>query len=104
MPERSMAVFKDWRLVGQSDLQSGLFVLKWNISDCKQDNAPGNAANHDSAMNSQSSTTASADALGIIAGNRSLPLVFAKQARSLGVKRLVAVAFQGETEPGLSAL
>ena len=44
------------------------------------------------------------DTLGIIAGNRSLPLVFARQARSLGVKRLVAVAFEGETDPQLAAL
>ncbi|PYK57166.1 MAG: DUF1009 domain-containing protein [Verrucomicrobia bacterium] len=45
-----------------------------------------------------------ADTLGLIAGNRSLPLCFAKQARSLGVKRLVAVAFEGETNPELAAL
>ena len=44
------------------------------------------------------------ESLGIIAGNRSLPLVFARQARSLGVKRLVAVAFEGETDPELAAL
>jgi DUF1009 family protein len=44
------------------------------------------------------------DTIGIIAGNRSLPLEFARQARSLGAKRLVAVAFQGETEPGLASL
>jgi DUF1009 family protein len=44
------------------------------------------------------------DILGIIAGNRSLPLIFARQARSLGVKRLVAVAFDGETDPQLAAL
>jgi UDP-2,3-diacylglucosamine hydrolase len=42
--------------------------------------------------------------LGIIAGNRSLPLVFARQARSLGVRRLVAVAFEGETDPELASL
>ena len=42
------------------------------------------------------------DTLGIIAGNRSLPLLFAKQARGLGVKRLVAVAFDGETNPELA--
>ena len=46
----------------------------------------------------------SSDTLGIIAGNRSLPLLFAKQARGLGVKRLVAVAFEGETEPELAKL
>lgn len=44
------------------------------------------------------------DALGMIAGNRSLPLVFARQARSMGVKRLVAVAFDGETDPQLANL
>lgn len=42
--------------------------------------------------------------LGIIAGNRSLPLLLARQARSLGVKRLVAVAFEGETSPELASL
>lgn len=44
------------------------------------------------------------DSIGLIAGNRSLPLVFARQARSLGVKRLVAIAFEGETDPGLTSL
>jgi UDP-2,3-diacylglucosamine hydrolase len=42
--------------------------------------------------------------LGIIAGNRSLPLILARQARSMGARPLVAVAFDGETEPELSAL
>jgi DUF1009 family protein len=42
-------------------------------------------------------------ALGIIAGNRSLPLLFAQQARAAGA-RLVAVAFEGETDPALAAL
>ena len=44
------------------------------------------------------------DTLGIIAGNRSLPLLFAKEARRQGVKRLVAVAFEGETDPALASL
>src|SRR5260370_39964001 len=44
------------------------------------------------------------DSMGLIAGNRSLPLVFARKARRLGVKRLVAVAFEGETDPGLVPL
>src|SRR5258708_31133714 len=44
------------------------------------------------------------DTIGIIAGSRSLPLVFARQARELGVKRLVAVAFEGETDPALAGL
>jgi UDP-2,3-diacylglucosamine hydrolase len=44
------------------------------------------------------------DTLGLIAGNRSLPLALARQARHLGVKRIVAVAFEGETEPGLAGM
>jgi DUF1009 family protein len=40
--------------------------------------------------------------LGIIAGNRSLPRLFARQARARGAARLVAVAFEGETEPALA--
>lgn len=44
------------------------------------------------------------DHCGIIAGSRSLPLLFAKQARALGVKRLVAVAFENETDPALASL
>jgi DUF1009 family protein len=44
------------------------------------------------------------DTLGLIAGSRSLPLLFARQARSLGVKRLVAVAFEKETDPQLAGL
>lgn len=43
-------------------------------------------------------------ALGIIAGNRSLPLLLAKQAKTMGVPRLVAVAFEGETSPELASL
>jgi len=39
----------------------------------------------------------------MIAGNRSLPLVFARQARRCGIARLVAVAFEGETDPDLAS-
>src|SRR5260221_499592 len=42
--------------------------------------------------------------IGLIAGSRSLPLVFARQARELGVKRIVALAFEGETDPSLAAM
>lgn len=42
--------------------------------------------------------------LGIIAGNRSLPLELARHARQLGVRRLVAVAFDGETDPALASV
>jgi DUF1009 family protein len=44
------------------------------------------------------------DILGIIAGNRSLPLELAREARRAGVKRLVAVAVEGETDPALTGL
>jgi DUF1009 family protein len=46
----------------------------------------------------------SPESLGLIAGNRTLPLLFAKQARATGVKRLVAVAFEGETDASISSL
>jgi len=42
--------------------------------------------------------------LGIIAGSKSLPLLFARHAREHGVRRLVAVAFQNETDPQIEAL
>ena len=42
--------------------------------------------------------------LGLIAGNRSLPLELAREAKRAGVKRLVAVAFEGETDPALAEL
>lgn len=48
--------------------------------------------------------TDSMETLGIIAGSRSLPLLLAGQARAAGVKKIVAVAFEGETDPALAAL
>jgi len=44
------------------------------------------------------------DSLGIIAGNRSLPLLLAVEARRRGIGRLVAVAFENETDPALEKL
>jgi UDP-2,3-diacylglucosamine hydrolase len=44
------------------------------------------------------------DTLGIIAGSRSLPLVLAREARKTGVRRLVAVGCEGETDPALADL
>lgn len=40
--------------------------------------------------------------LGLIAGSRSLPFVFAREARAQG-RRVVAVGFEGETDPTLAA-
>jgi UDP-2,3-diacylglucosamine hydrolase len=42
--------------------------------------------------------------LGIIAGNRCLPLLVARQARATGVKKIVAVAFENETDRSLADL
>src|SRR5437867_7505026 len=42
--------------------------------------------------------------IGMIAGNRTLPLMFAQQARQLGARRVVAVAFEKETDPALARL
>jgi DUF1009 family protein len=44
------------------------------------------------------------ESIGLIAGNRSLPLMFARQARTMGVKRIVAVAFEGETDQSITSL
>jgi UDP-2,3-diacylglucosamine hydrolase len=54
-------------------------------------------------LNSES-MTAALETLGIIAGSRSLPLMLARQARRMGVRRLVAIAFEGETNPDLAPL
>ncbi len=48
--------------------------------------------------------SAAIQTLGLIAGNRTLPLLLARQARAMGVTRLVAVAFEGETDPALVKL
>ncbi|HEX9048771.1 MAG TPA: DUF1009 domain-containing protein, partial [Verrucomicrobiae bacterium] len=37
------------------------------------------------------------ESIGLIAGSRTLPLEFARLARAAGVKRIVAVAAEGET-------
>src|SRR5581483_850295 len=42
--------------------------------------------------------------IGLIAGNRSLPLELARQIRSDGQSRVVAVAFEGETDPQLAGV
>src|SRR5687767_3667705 len=47
---------------------------------------------------------AEGESLGIIAGNRSLPLLLARQAREMGVGRIVAVGFEGETDAALVGL
>jgi DUF1009 family protein len=44
------------------------------------------------------------ESIGLIAGSRSLPLDFARLARAAGVKRIVAVAAEGETDPSLATL
>ena len=44
------------------------------------------------------------ESIGLVAGSRSLPLDFARLARAAGVKRIVAVAAEGETDPALASL
>ena len=44
------------------------------------------------------------ESIGLIAGSRSLPLEFARLARAAGVKRIVAAAAEGETDPALASL
>jgi len=44
------------------------------------------------------------ESIGLIAGSRTLPLEFARLARAAGVKRIVATAVEGETDPALAAL
>jgi DUF1009 family protein len=42
--------------------------------------------------------------LGIIAGSKSLPLIFAREAREKGIRHLVAVGVPNETDPELTSL
>jgi len=44
------------------------------------------------------------ESIGLIAGSRTLPLEFARLARAAGVKRIVANAVEGETDPALASL
>lgn len=44
------------------------------------------------------------ESIGLIAGSHSLPLDFARLARAAGVKRIIAVAAEGETDPALASL
>ena len=46
----------------------------------------------------------SVPALGLIAGNGVYPLLLARSARAAGVSRIVAAAFENETDPALTAL
>ena len=40
----------------------------------------------------------SIESIGLVAGSRALPLIFAREARRQGVKRIIAVAAEGETD------
>lgn len=42
--------------------------------------------------------------IGLVAGSRALPLIFAREARAQGVQRIVAVAAEGETDPEIEKL
>ena len=47
---------------------------------------------------------ANIETLGIIAGSRTLPILIAKEARKAGVRKIAAVAFEGETDPELASV
>lgn len=44
------------------------------------------------------------DSIGLIAGNRTLPLEFARLPRAAGVRRIICAAAEGETDPALAQL
>lgn len=44
------------------------------------------------------------DTIGLVAGSRSLPLIFAREARARGIRRIIAVAAKGETDPEIARL
>ncbi len=44
------------------------------------------------------------ETIGLIAGSRSLPLIFAREARRQGIRRIVAVAAEGETSREIEEL
>jgi UDP-2,3-diacylglucosamine hydrolase len=48
--------------------------------------------------------SATVESLGIIAGNRTLPFLIASEARKNGMQKIVAAAFEGETDPNLGAV
>src|SRR5688572_15427263 len=49
-------------------------------------------------------TAQNIESLGIIAGSRNLPLLVAREARKAGMRKITAVAFEGETDPQLASL
>ncbi|MBX3745327.1 MAG: UDP-2,3-diacylglucosamine diphosphatase LpxI [Verrucomicrobiae bacterium] len=44
------------------------------------------------------------ETIGLVAGSRSLPLIFAREARAKGIRRIVAVAAEGETDREIERL
>lgn len=44
------------------------------------------------------------ETIGLVAGSRSLPLIFAREARARGIRRIVTVAAEGETDPEIEKL
>lgn len=44
------------------------------------------------------------ETIGLVAGSRSLPLIFAREVRAQGGRRIVAVAAEGETDPEIERL
>jgi len=55
-------------------------------------------------MNSQKSKIKNQNSFGLIAGSGTYPLAMARAARAAGVERIVAAAFENETDPSLASL
>jgi DUF1009 family protein len=56
------------------------------------------------AINRQAQPMSESESLGLIAGSKSLPLLIAREARASGIDKIVAVAFEGETDPSITEL
>ena len=62
------------------------------------------AGQHRMNRESQKSEIIKQDRFGIIAGNGTYPLAMARAARAAGVKRIVAAAFENETDPAMASM
>jgi len=83
------------------DLCMALALSHWNRAFCV---FPSGLPSRVLPLTSRARMTDQIQTLGIIAGDRSLPLVLARQARATGVRRLVAIGFEGLSNRDLEPL
>ena len=69
--------------------------MGWQVEDLGKDlgSPRGGGVGHDRRV-----ARPTIETIGLVAGSRSLPLIFAREARASGVKRIIAVAAEGETD------